>query len=111
MNNSRVDSLLINHHVSGHETIASEKSVMLGIKWRNIPKNYQSRLLALEGMTPYELLEVRPGVTPSELRIAYLKKLKTHHPDKNAPFMRDFSNQYAKLINAAYERIKKEMNQ
>ena len=81
------------------------------IKWRNIPKNYQSRLLALEEMTPYELLEVQPGVTLSELRIAYLRKLKTHHPDKNDPFMRGFSNQYAKLINAAYERIKKEMNQ
>ena len=78
------------------------------IKWRDIAKDYQSWLSALESMTPYEILGVERGVTPSDLKAAYLKKLKTHHPDKNDPFMKNFANQYSKIINAAYERIKNE---
>ena len=79
------------------------------IKWHTIPPGYKSRLIELKAMTSYELLNVVPGLSLSELKTAYRNKVKSHHPDKNDPFMKDFSEEYTKLLNAAYEQIKNEL--
>lgn len=80
------------------------------IDWQDITPGYKSRLDKLRAMTPYELLDVATGVSLAELKNAYRKKVLTHHPDKNDPFMKQYAEEYTKLINLAYEQIKREVS-
>ena len=72
------------------------------MKWKDI-KKYSSHLEELKRMSPHELLGLSENATPSQIKSAYRKKVKTYHPDKTDPFMREFSQEYTKLIIQAYE--------
>ena len=79
------------------------------MKWREINNSYQSRIDQLESMSPRELLDVEEDASKEDIRAAYLRKLKVHHPDKNDAFMKEFANRYSLIINAAYEKLMDEL--
>lgn len=78
------------------------------MKWRELNSRYANRLEILARRTPYELLEVTTNVDEEELKRAYRTKVSAYHPDKADPFMKVYGQEVAKLINAAYERIRKD---
>ncbi len=55
-------------------------------------------------MTYYDLLQVTPDATDGELRAAYRKMVKRHHPDAN-PHDRDFATKRFHLIQEAYDLL------
>jgi hypothetical protein len=58
---------------------------------------------------PYALLGVLQGCSQSELKAAYLQKVKQWHPDQiqhMAPELRTFADQQLGLINAAYDALR-----
>ncbi|WP_281020112.1 J domain-containing protein [Minwuia sp. IMCC3060] len=79
------------------------------MKWREIKSAYKSRIEQLESLSPRELLEVSDDALKEEIRAAYLRKLKVHHPDKNDAFMKEYANRYSLIINAAYEKLMEEL--
>ncbi len=54
------------------------------------------------GKTPYEILEVSPTVTKKELKVAYFKAAKKHHPDVN-PGDEEGARARFQYVSAAYE--------
>ena len=56
----------------------------------------------------YEVLGIRPGATPVEVRASYLDLVKVWHPDRfgHDPKLRAKAEQRLQVINAAYERLK-----
>jgi DnaJ-class molecular chaperone len=79
------------------------------MKWRNLKNSYESRIEILRGMDPYELLEVDRDISINDLKKEYYKKLKTYHPDKNYEFMKDYGDEYTKLLNTAFDKIEKDI--
>jgi len=77
------------------------------MNWKNIGNKYKSNLERLRSLSPYELLEVNPGVSSEELRQAYIAKIKVYHPDKSGKFMESYCQEVTKLINSAYEDLQK----
>ena len=75
------------------------------MEWNDLRKGYGDRLSNLSKMTPYELLGISPQATTAEIKAAYVKMVKTYHPDKSDPFMARHHEEVIKLINAAYERL------
>ena len=61
--------------------------------------------------SPWEVLEVQPGASPEEIRLAYQVKIRQYHPDKVAnlgPELRELAERHTKEINAAYETLRGE---
>ena len=56
-------------------------------------------------MTYYDLLQVTPDATDGELRMAYRRMVKRHHPDAN-PHDRDFASKRFHLIQEAYDLLR-----
>lgn len=78
------------------------------MKWTDLNRPYQDRLTALAAMTPYDLLEVTEGVSEADLRSAYLAKVKAYHPDRADEFVRLHSEKVLKLVNSAYDQIRRD---
>ena len=55
----------------------------------------------------YQILDVKPGATRSELKQAWLEKMKAHHPDRFAqdPKAEEEAAQQARQINLAYQEL------
>lgn len=59
---------------------------------------------------PFEILDVAPSATPEEINVAYRKLAQMYHPDKLAglaPELREMAEQRMKLINRAYDLLKR----
>lgn len=57
--------------------------------------------------TWYEVLNVSPGASPEEIRLAYKNLVSQYHPDKVAalgPELRELCERKTKEINVAYDR-------
>lgn len=58
--------------------------------------------------TPHEVLDLKPGATVSEIRVAYREKALEYHPDRVAtlgPELQRLAEQRMRLINEAYEEL------
>ena len=75
------------------------------MKWRDLDREYKSELDRKRKQTPYELLRLQDNATRKEIRSAYLKLVKTYHPDGSDTFMSQYNQEVLKLINAAYEEL------
>lgn len=76
------------------------------MKWRDLNAGYEDRLTALAKLSPYELLQVAEDASAADLKKAYLRLMKTYHPDRADPFMARHGEEVVKLINAAYDKLR-----
>jgi curved DNA-binding protein CbpA len=76
------------------------------IRWTHTTSSYPDRVTRLAAMTPRELLGVSTDATPAEVRSAYLRRVKSYHPDAAHPFMARHNEAVLKLINSAYEKLR-----
>lgn len=75
------------------------------MKWRDFDRDYKSELDRKRMQAPRELLGVTEDASRKEVRSAYLKLVKTYHPDGADAFMSRYNQEVLKLINAAYEDL------
>lgn len=75
------------------------------MRWKDLKSSYRDRIVAMEAMAPHELLGVHADAEVMEIRAAYLKLVKTYHPDKADPFMARHNEEVMKLINAAFQKL------
>ncbi|MBI3179245.1 MAG: J domain-containing protein [Deltaproteobacteria bacterium] len=62
--------------------------------------------------SPYEILGVPANASQDEIRSAYQRLIQQYHPDRveqMGPELRDLALRRTKEINAAYERLKREV--
>jgi DnaJ-class molecular chaperone len=76
------------------------------MRWRELRNGYNDRIAALAALPPHELLSVAPDATAEQLKSAYMRLVKTYHPDRSDPFMARYNEEVIKLVNAAYETLK-----
>jgi len=76
------------------------------MRWKELRNGYKDRVAELAALPPHELLGVTSGATAEELKSAYIRMVKTYHPDRSDPFMARHNEEVIKLINAAYEKLK-----
>jgi curved DNA-binding protein CbpA len=76
------------------------------MKWTDLKGGYVDRVAAVANLPPHELLGVPAGAAPDQIKAAYLRLVKTYHPDKADPFMARHNSEMIKLINAAYDKLK-----
>jgi DnaJ-class molecular chaperone len=76
------------------------------MRWKELRNGYSDRIATLASLQPHELLGVSTDATGEELKSAYIKLVKTYHPDRSDPFMARHNEAVIKLINAAYEKLK-----
>lgn len=76
------------------------------MKWTDISSvKYESRLNALQELSPYDLLEINKNASLQEVKKAYRKKIQIYHPDKNSSFSKEYGENVSKLLNNAYNTI------
>ncbi len=79
------------------------------------PKDYESikNMFIPETDSAYKILEVSPVASDEEIKKAYRKIAFKYHPDRVAHLGEDFrkaADEKFKMVNEAYEKIKKERN-
>ena len=78
------------------------------MKWKNIDNTYKDRIASLQsllGSDPYAVLGTTSVATNDEVRIAYRKKVRAYHPDRQGEFVKLHSQEVIKIVNSAYEAI------
>jgi len=78
------------------------------MKWRDLSNSYQGRIEALQSQLasdPYAVLGIEFTASDEEIRLAYRKKVRAYHPDRQGEFLRSHAQEVIKIVNAAYERI------
>jgi DnaJ-class molecular chaperone len=76
------------------------------MRWKELRNGYKDRVTELAALPPHELLGVTIDATSEELKSAYIRMVKTYHPDRSDPFMARHNEEIIKLINIAYEKLK-----
>lgn len=80
------------------------------MKWTNLEiKQYESQIEKMKNKSPYELLDVGESSTILEIKLAYRKKMKIYHPDKNTSFSKDYGENVSKILNDAYDKLIKKV--
>lgn len=78
------------------------------MRWRNIGTGgYKSRLSELKKMPAHDLLGVAQGASMADLKAAYVRLVRALHPDQADEFMAPYNQEVLKLVNAAYESLRK----
>jgi len=78
------------------------------MKWRNISSTYKDRVAELTKQMdrdPFSVIGVDASASDDEIKLAYRKRVRAYHPDKQDEFVRLHAQEVIKIINAAYERI------
>lgn len=75
------------------------------MRWLKFENRYHSHLERLKSLSPYDLIGVDSTASKSELRSAYLSKIKIYHPDRAGKFMKQYCEEVTKLLNSAYEDL------
>jgi curved DNA-binding protein CbpA len=81
------------------------------MKWENIDQGIEAVIQEYKNKNPYQVLEVTSFTPTEEIRRAYLKKIRTYHPDSTDPFLKGINEEISKIINSAYETIMKERHE
>lgn len=79
------------------------------IKWRDLNER-QDRLEDLRNKSPRDLFGLKENFTERELKNAYRKLIKSYHPDRLDDFLKGHGSEVSKIINRAYEAIKREID-
>lgn len=78
---------------------------------RNNQSSYNSHdTHQTQSLSPYEILEIEPGATPSEIKQAYRTQLARYHPDKVSHLGKDLQKVAAEKtqqISWAFEKLSK----
>ena len=77
------------------------------MKWRDVPKGYTDRPETLRGQKPHEVLQVAEQASLDAVKVAYRRLVKIYHPDKSHEFVQASNAEVVKIINEAYEAMKK----
>lgn len=75
------------------------------MRWRDQNQPHEDLVRQFGALPPEEILGVSPGAGRSELRSAWLKRLKVYHPDRSDPFLRAHNEEMVKIINQAYQAL------
>ena len=81
------------------------------MKWQELKVGHSSLLDGLARQKPHELLRVSPTATKTEIKAAYIKLVKSYHPDRSDTFMADQNQEIMKLLNAAYKSMLEACNE
>ena len=60
---------------------------------------------ALKQADPYAVFNLKPGADLATIKQAYRNLVRTYHPDKADPFMKDYCVEMLKIINRAMARL------
>ena len=75
------------------------------MRWRELNEGYHDRLTRVRASNPHEILGLAPGASKVAVRSAYLKLVRTYHPDVADPFVASYNQEMLKLINQAYAAV------
>ncbi|WP_158044421.1 J domain-containing protein [Skermanella pratensis] len=75
------------------------------MRWKGLNQGYSDHIAALASKPPHEVLGVPADCPRDELKAAYIKLVKTYHPDTSDPFMARHNEEVIKIVNAAYKKI------
>ena len=78
----------------------STAGLVSGLTYSTTRQASQTQKSQFEGQTPYQILGLKPGATPQQIRTTYLKLSKEFHPDMPHGSTVDFQ-----AINKAYEDL------
>lgn len=77
------------------------------MKWKDLNSGYEGRLERLRNAKPHEILEVPEDASLDEIKNAYRKKISISHPDRSSSFMKSTDEEITKIINQAYEELRR----
>jgi curved DNA-binding protein CbpA len=66
------------------------------------------RLAILSALPPHELLGVPRDAPLETIRSAYRVKARLYHPDRLHPFMARYGEEVVRLLNRAYEQMRRD---
>ena len=106
-------SLLINCPIEREQLIVLDEIAgalsLTPAQWRTVRSRYRGPSPQLDAASCYAILEVFPESSEEEIRTAYRRLAKRHHPDrfafKNQSIQRTHGERMT-LINAAYETVR-----
>lgn len=75
------------------------------MRWKELKSEYQSPIDELSKKTPHEILGITENSNEDEIKNAYRRLAKKHHPDKSVDFLKLINSEKMKLINSAYEKL------
>lgn len=75
------------------------------MRWNDLKRGYADRIAEMEKLPPHVLLGVDAQASREEIKAAYVRLVKTYHPDRSDPFMVRHNQEVIKLINAAYQKL------
>ena len=68
------------------------------MEWNELNR-YSNIVEKLQNKDPYEILEIKSTASQEEIRKAYLRKVKTYHPDNSDEFIKINRNYLNCFIN------------
>ena len=75
------------------------------MRWKELNPGYQNPIDELSKKTPYEILGITENSSEDEIKNAYRRLAKKHHPDKSVDFLKLINSEKMKLINSAYNKL------
>jgi len=75
------------------------------MKWKELKSEYQSPIDELSKKTPHQILGIAENASEDEIKNAYRRLAKKHHPDKSVDFLKLINSEKMKVINSAYEKL------
>ena len=76
------------------------------MRWNELKRGYADQIAALAKLPAHEVLGVDSTSSREEIKAAYVRLIKTYHPDRSDPFMARHNQEVSKLVNIAYRKLK-----
>ena len=75
------------------------------MRWKNRKPQLSDELARLQALEPHEVLNIAPGASIDQIKVAYRRLAKIYHPDRSGPFMKNHNEQVMKIVNDAYAQL------